>query len=85
MATYDLREAVNISAMELPIGENEFLRAGVTAQPCIDAPGPRVAESTAHFECCYLSTHRLRGIGIAHHTGSRIVPQYPLKPAVRLF
>ena len=61
MATYDLREAVNISAMELPTGENEFLRAGVTAQPCIDAPGPRVAESTAHFECRYLSTHRLRG------------------------
>ena len=61
VATYDLREAVNISAMELPTGENEFLRAGVTAQPCIDAPGPRVAESTAHFECRYLSTHRLRG------------------------
>jgi flavin reductase (DIM6/NTAB) family NADH-FMN oxidoreductase RutF len=61
MATYDLREAVNISAMELPTGENEFLRAGVTAQPCIDAPGPRVAESPAHFECRYLSTHRLRG------------------------
>ena len=61
MATYDLREAVNISAMELPTGENEFMRAGVTAQPCIDAPGPRVAESTAHFECRYLSTHRLRG------------------------
>ena len=60
-ATFDLREAVNISAMELPTGENEFLRAGVTAQPCIDAPGPRVAESTAHFECRYLSTHRLRG------------------------
>ena len=61
MATYDLREAVNISAMELPTGENEFMRAGVTAQPCIDAPGPRVAESPAHFECRYLSTHRLRG------------------------
>jgi flavin reductase (DIM6/NTAB) family NADH-FMN oxidoreductase RutF len=61
MATYDLREAVNISAMELPTDENEFLGAGVTAQPCIDAPGPRVAESPAHFECRYLSTHRLRG------------------------
>ena len=42
MATYDLREAVNISAIELPTGENEFLRTGVTAQPCIGAPGPRV-------------------------------------------
>lgn len=61
MATYDLREAVNISAMELPENEDEFLCAGVTKAKCIDAPGPRVAESPAHFECKYLSTHRLRG------------------------
>lgn len=61
MATYDLREAVNISAMELPPGEDEFERAGVTKAACVDAPGPRVAESPAHFECRYLSTHRLRG------------------------
>jgi len=61
MATYDLREAVNISAMELPAEVDEFDRAGVTRVPCIDAPGPRVAESPAHFECRYLSTHRLRG------------------------
>ncbi|MHA6263685.1 flavin reductase family protein [Arenibacterium sp. CAU 1754] len=61
MATYDLREAVNISAMELPPEEDEFLRAGVTKAACIDAPGPRVAESPAHFECRYLSTHRLKG------------------------
>jgi flavin reductase (DIM6/NTAB) family NADH-FMN oxidoreductase RutF len=61
MATYALREAVNISAMELPADVNEFERAGVSAIECIDAPGPRVAESPAHFECKYLSTHRLRG------------------------
>jgi len=61
MATYDLREAVNISAMEVPEGEDEFQHAGVTAQSCISAPGPRVLESPAHFECRYLSTHRLRG------------------------
>jgi flavin reductase (DIM6/NTAB) family NADH-FMN oxidoreductase RutF len=61
MATYDLREAVNITAMELPSDEDEFERAGVTKAPCVDAPGPRVAESPAHFECRYLSTHRLQG------------------------
>jgi flavin reductase (DIM6/NTAB) family NADH-FMN oxidoreductase RutF len=61
MATYDLREAVNISAMELEANEDEFLRAGVTPVSCIDAPCPRVKESPAHFECRYLSTHRLRG------------------------
>ena len=61
MATYDLREAVNISAMELPAEINEFERAGVTPISSIDAPCPRVKESPAHFECRYLSTHRLRG------------------------
>lgn len=61
MATYDLRDAVNISAMELPEGEDEFVRAGVTPEACISAPGSRVFESPAHFECRYLSTHRLRG------------------------
>jgi flavin reductase (DIM6/NTAB) family NADH-FMN oxidoreductase RutF len=61
MATYDLREAVNISAMEWPEGDDEFAHAGITKAPCIDAPGPRVAESPAHFECRYLSTTRLRG------------------------
>jgi flavin reductase (DIM6/NTAB) family NADH-FMN oxidoreductase RutF len=59
MATYDLREAVNISAMALPTSEDEFVRAGVTKAPCVDAPGPRVAESPCHFECKYLSTHRI--------------------------
>jgi flavin reductase (DIM6/NTAB) family NADH-FMN oxidoreductase RutF len=61
MATYDLREAVNISSVEWPDGVDEFAKAGVTKAPCIDAPGPRVAESPCHFECRYLSTHRLRG------------------------
>lgn len=61
MATYALREAVNISAMEWPEGVDEFEKAGVTKAACMDAPGPRVAESPAHFECRYLSTTRLKG------------------------
>ncbi len=61
MATYDLREAVNISAMEWPDGVDEFEKAGVTKAACLDAPGPRVAESPAHLECRYLSTTRLKG------------------------
>jgi flavin reductase (DIM6/NTAB) family NADH-FMN oxidoreductase RutF len=61
MATYALREAVNISAMEVDSDVDEFVRAGVTKADCIDAPGPRVAESPCHFECRYMSTHRLKG------------------------
>lgn len=61
MATWDLREAVNITAVPLPFGVDEFATAGVSKAPCVDAPGPRVAESPCHFECRYLSTQRLRG------------------------
>lgn len=61
MATWDLREAVNISAMALAPDEDEFLRAGVNKADCVDAPCARVAESPCHFECSYLSTHRLPG------------------------
>ena len=61
MATYALRDAVNLSAMEVSAEVDEFDHAGVTKAACIDAPAPRVAESPAHFECRYLSTHRLRG------------------------
>ena len=61
MATWELREAVNLSAMALGPEVDEFERAGVTKVPCIDAPGPRVAESPCHFECRYLQTVRLPG------------------------
>lgn len=62
MATYDLREAVNISAMALPPDENEFDRCGVTKGYAELAPQvPLVAASPVHFECRYLSTHRLKG------------------------
>ncbi|EON24318.1 flavin reductase domain protein FMN-binding [Nocardioides sp. CF8] len=61
MATWDLREAVNISAMALPPHESEFDRAGVTKRYADLAPVPMVAESPVHFECRYLSTHRMVG------------------------
>jgi flavin reductase (DIM6/NTAB) family NADH-FMN oxidoreductase RutF len=61
MATYDLRDAVNKSAEAFPYGVDEFEIAGVSKASCIDAPGPRVAESPCHFEVKYLSTHRLKG------------------------
>ncbi|MGB7206410.1 MAG: flavin reductase family protein [Anderseniella sp.] len=61
MATYALREAVNLSAMAVPNLTDEFDLAGVTKLACLDAPGARVAESPCHFECSYISTHRLAG------------------------
>ncbi len=61
MATWDLRDAVNISAMALPPDQSEFDRAGVTRGQAELAPIPTVAESPVHFECRYLSTHRMTG------------------------
>jgi flavin reductase (DIM6/NTAB) family NADH-FMN oxidoreductase RutF len=61
MATWDLRESVNISAMALPPGENEFDRLDVTKQTADLSPAPMVAESPFHYECKYLTTHRLPG------------------------
>lgn len=61
MATYDLREAVNLSAMALPPHESEFDRLNVTREYAVNAPIPMVRESPVKFECRYLGTHRLRG------------------------
>lgn len=61
MATYDLREAVNISAQEVPPEVDEFDLAGVTKAPSMLVKPPRVAESPVNFECRYHQTLRLPG------------------------
>lgn len=61
MATYDLREAVNKSAQAFDADIDEFEHADVTKKRANQAPGPMVAESPCHFECSYISTHRLPG------------------------
>jgi len=61
MATYALRDAVNITAMPVARDVDEFELAGLTKTACVEAPGPRVAESPCHFECKYLTTLRFRG------------------------
>jgi flavin reductase (DIM6/NTAB) family NADH-FMN oxidoreductase RutF len=61
MATYELREAVNLSAQEVPPGVDEFELAGVTKAPSNLVKAPRVAESPVQFECLYHQTIRLPG------------------------
>lgn len=61
MATFDLREAVNISAMALPPHESEFDRLNVTREYADNARIPMVRESPVKFECRYVSTHRIKG------------------------
>jgi flavin reductase (DIM6/NTAB) family NADH-FMN oxidoreductase RutF len=61
MATYDLRDAVNVSAMALAPHESEFDRMNVSREYADNARIPMVKESPVKFECKYISTHRLRG------------------------
>lgn len=63
MATWDLRQAVNISGQHLPADVDEFREAGLTKAPSKYLKAPRVAESPIHFECRYYSTLRLPGDG----------------------
>jgi flavin reductase (DIM6/NTAB) family NADH-FMN oxidoreductase RutF len=63
MATYELREAVNKSAEEVPPDVDEFDLAGVTKAASQIVKACRVAESPVHFECAYHQTIRLPGNG----------------------
>lgn len=61
MATYALRDAVNISAEELPPGVDEFERAGLQKLPSRLVKPMRVGGSPIQFECEYLNTLRFPG------------------------
>ena len=76
MATFDLREAVNRSAEEVPPEVDEFDLVGVTKALSIRVKPFRVAESPIQFECCYYQTVRLpgrNGLGAADIIIGRIV------------
>ncbi|HEX2967239.1 MAG TPA: flavin reductase family protein [Syntrophorhabdaceae bacterium] len=64
MVTYELREAMNRSAAEVPKDIDEFELAGVTKAPSIKVKPSRVAESPVQFECVYHQTLRLPGNGL---------------------
>jgi len=63
MATYALREAVNISAQEVPPDVDEFDLAGLKKAPSRAVKPYRVGESPVQFECRYHQTLRLPGRG----------------------
>lgn len=51
VATYSIREAMNMSSSVVPSHVDEFVLAGLTKAPCQLIKAPRVAESPANFEC----------------------------------
>lgn len=64
MATWDLRDAVNISAQELEPGNSEFVAAGLNTVASRIVRPRRVERSPIQFECKYLSTVRFPGNGV---------------------
>ena len=61
LATYDLRDAVNLTSAPLPRGESEFDHAGLTEAPSRLVKPPRVAEAAAALECRWVQTIQLSG------------------------
>lgn len=61
MATWDLREQVNISAQVMGAHESEFDAMDVTRRSADLSATPMIAESPFQYECKYISTHRLPG------------------------
>lgn len=51
LATWELREAVNISSTPAPAGIDEFDLASLTKAPARVVQAPYVAESPVHLEC----------------------------------
>ena len=56
LATWELREQMNASAVPAPSDVNEFEYCGLTEAPSKLVKAPRVAESPIHLECVYTQT-----------------------------
>jgi flavin reductase (DIM6/NTAB) family NADH-FMN oxidoreductase RutF len=69
MATFDLREAVSLSAQITDSGVDEMEAAGLTPAPSRLVKPPRVAESPISIECKYYTTVILPGLDwkTTHH------------------
>jgi flavin reductase (DIM6/NTAB) family NADH-FMN oxidoreductase RutF len=59
LATYEFREALNLTSAPLPRGTSEFDFAGLKAEPSRLVKPPRVAGIAAALECKWLSTTQL--------------------------
>lgn len=51
LCSYDLREEMNITAIDFPRGVDELKEAGLTTAPSVHINVPRIAEAPVAFEC----------------------------------
>jgi flavin reductase (DIM6/NTAB) family NADH-FMN oxidoreductase RutF len=63
LATFDLRDQMNLTSAPLPRGESELDQAGLTAAPSRLVKPPRVAEAPAALECRWLQPVPLVPLG----------------------
>ena len=70
LTTRPLAEAMNETSASLPHGEDEFLRAGLTALPATQVNVSMVAESPVNFEC------RLTQCIQLHNAGGEAIPTW---------
>jgi flavin reductase (DIM6/NTAB) family NADH-FMN oxidoreductase RutF len=62
LATWDLREQMNLTSATLPRGESEFAHAGLEAAPSRLVAPPRVAAAPCAFECRVVHTVELSDV-----------------------
>lgn len=62
LATWDLRDAMNLTAAPYPCGVDEMREAGLTPAPSRLVKSPRVAETPCALECKWLQTLQLRDL-----------------------
>jgi flavin reductase (DIM6/NTAB) family NADH-FMN oxidoreductase RutF len=59
IATWELREQMNLSSADAPHGVDEMMLAGLAPAPSRIVKPPRVALAPAHLECVHLQTVEL--------------------------
>ena len=62
LATYELREAMNLTSAPLSRGASEFEHAGLATAPCRLIRPPRVAASPSSMECKVIDILQLRDL-----------------------
>ena len=72
MATWALRDQMNLTSEGLPRGESEFAYAGLATAPSKLVRAPRVAASPAALECKVTQVVRLLNMN-GHETGGTVV------------
>ncbi|OHC82971.1 MAG: hypothetical protein A3G73_01115 [Rhodospirillales bacterium RIFCSPLOWO2_12_FULL_67_15] len=75
MATWALRDRMNLSSAGLPRGESEFAYAGLAAAPSKLVRPPRVAESPAALECKVTQVVRLLNMEGLETPGTLVLGQ----------